>query len=199
MESCEQYQFKGQGQSIQSVITIEGAMKLVMILPGARAKAMRVQVADILSRYISGEDSLIEEIKHNKQIGAVAACSHLAQKAIVKASQYTEMPQTSYVYGTKSKAFPDLVKIGRSADVASRLSTLNTACAPAPHYIVAVAPTFNAPRDEALAHSFFSPARKDGEFFQVTAEEVKAFFANHIMTQYQLELAEHIAKTQGDD
>jgi hypothetical protein len=173
-------------------------MKLMAVLPGERAKAMRVQVADILSRYISGDDSLIEEIKHNKQIGSVAACSNLVQKAVAKASQYAEMPQVSYVYGTKSAAFPDLVKIGRSADLVSRLSSLNTACAPAPHYIVAVAPTFNGKRDETLAHSFFSTARKQGEFFQVTVEEVKAFFANHIMTQYQLELAEQISKTQGD-
>ena len=86
----------------------------------------------------------------------------------------------------------------KSSDVAARLSSLNTGCAPAPHFIVAMAPTYDSTRDEALAHSFFSTARREGEFFQVTAEEVKAFFANHIMTQYQLELAEHIAKTQGD-
>jgi 3-hydroxyacyl-CoA dehydrogenase len=55
----------------------------------------------------------------------------------------------------------------------------------------------NAPRDEALVHTFFAWARKKGEFFQVTPEEVKTFFANRIMAQYQVELAEHIAKAQG--
>ena len=61
--------------------------------------------------------------------------------------------------------------------------------------IVAVAPTFDSIRDEALAHAFFSSARKEGGFFQ---EEVKAFFTNHITAQYHLELAQHIAKVQGD-
>jgi hypothetical protein len=198
MDSCKQYKFKGQGERFQAVINIEGAMKLIMVLPGETAKAMRVQVADILSRYVNGSESLINEIKHNKQIGPMAACSNMAQKAVAKASQFTEMPQVSYVYCTKSEAFPDLVKIGRSVDIGARLSTLNTGCAPAPHFIVAVAPTFNAPRDEALAHTFFASARREGEFFQVTPEEVKTFFANHIMAQYQVELAEHVAKAQGD-
>jgi hypothetical protein len=194
------HQFPGQGQTRVAVISIEGAMKLIMVLPGKRANAMRLQAADILTRYIHGDtdNSLLQEIKHNRQIGPVAACTKLAQKAAANASQYTEMPQVSYVYGTKSEAFPDLIKIGRSADVTARLTSLNTACAPAPHFIVAVAPTFNAPRDESLAHAFFASTRREGEFFQVTPEEVKAFFSNHIMIQYQVELAEHIAKTQGD-
>jgi hypothetical protein len=195
---CRQYKFKGSGQGFQKVITMEGAMKLIMVLPGESAKAMRVQAADILTRYILGDESLTEEIKQNKQIGPVAACSNLARKAVVKASQYSEMPQVSYVYGTKTEAFPDLIKIGKSIDVGARLSSLNTACAPAPHYIIAVAPTFDADRDEALAHTFFSSTRREGEFFEVSPDNVKAFFTNHIMAQYQEELAEHIAKAQGD-
>jgi hypothetical protein len=192
------FQFPGQGQSKMPVITIEGAMKLMMMLPGERAKHMRVHAADILSRYVQGKDSLIAEIHQNKQIGPVAACTNLAERAVVKASQYKEMPRVSYVYGTKSDAFPGLIKIGRTLDVDARLASLNTGCAPAPHYVVAVAPTFDASRDEAWAHAFFSSNRKHGEFFEVTVEEVKTFFANHIMTKYQLELVESIASIQGD-
>ena len=190
------FQFPGKGQSKTPVATIEACMKLIMMLPGKRAKAMRLQAADILSGYINGKESLVEEIKTNKMIGPVAACSKLAQKAEAKAG--AEIPQVSYVYGTKSYAFPNLVKIGRSSDVAARLTSLNTGCAPAPHFIVAVAPTYNAPRDEAWAHAFFSSARREGEFFEVTPEEVRAFFANHIMTQYQLELSEVISSAQGE-
>jgi hypothetical protein len=127
-----------------------------------------VHAADILSRYVQGEDSLIAEIHQNKQIGPVVACTNLAEKAAVKASQYKEMPQVSYVYGTKSDAFPGLVKIGRTLDVDARLASLNTGCEPAPHNVVDVAPTFDATRDEAWAHSFFSSACKEGEFFEVT-------------------------------
>ena len=193
-----EFKFPGQGQHKMPVITVAGAMKLMMILPGKRAKAMRLEAADILTRYVNGHESLINEIHQNKKIGPIAACSKLLDKAEGGISSRQEMPQASYVYGTRSDAFPDLIKIGRSSDVAARLSSLNTGCAPAPHYIVAVAPTFNAPRDEALAHAFFSSARKEGEFFEVGVREVQLFFADHIMIQYQVELAEFISRAQGD-
>ena len=199
MGMCIQHQFPGQGQrQNQSVITVEGAMQLVMVLPGPRAKAMRVQAADILSRYIQGADSLIKEIEHNKEVGPAAACSEMVQKAVAKVSRYTEMPQVSYVYGSKSDAFPGLIKIGETSDLSSRLTALNTSCAPMPHQIVAVAPTFDSRRDEAVAHAFFASARRMKEFFEVTQEDVRAFFKNHIMAQYQTELMEHIAELQGE-
>ncbi len=55
--------------------------------------------------------------------------------------------------------------------------------------------TLDSVRDEALAHTFFASTRKEGEFFQVSLEDVRSFFANHITTQYQLELARFIADT----
>ena len=193
-----EYHFSGQGQSRQPIITVDGAMKLMMMLPGKHAKSVRVQAADILSRYINGNESLVEEVYQNKMMGPAAACSKLLEKAEGNAYHNQEMPPVSYVYGTKSDAFPNLIKIGRTSNVSARLSSLNTGCAPNPHYTVAVAPTFNASRDEALAHTFFAHARREGEFFEVTVQEVKTFFANHILSQYQVELAECIAKTQGD-
>jgi hypothetical protein len=60
--------------------------------------------------------------------------------------------------------------------------------------LIAVAPTLNNVRDEALAHAFFASERKEGEFFEVSQEDVRAFFTNHITTQYQTELAQHIAR-----
>lgn len=188
------FQFTGRGQTKQPVITVEGVMKLMMMIPGERAKFMRVRAADILTRYVMGEDSLITEIRQNKQIGPAAACSKLLEKA----SLYKEMPQVSYLYATKSEAFPDLIKIGRASDVEANVGNLNTSCAPAPHFTVAVAPTFDALRDKAWAHEYFSNARKEGEFFKVSVQEVKTFFSNHVMTKYQLELAESISSAQGD-
>lgn len=192
------FKFPGRGQTMTPVITIEGAMKLMMMLPGKQAKAMRVQAADILTRYVKGNDSLITEIQHNKKIGPMAACHKLAEKITLKVAQYTVMPSVSYIYATKSEAFPGLIKIGRSSNVDARISSLNTGCAPYPHVVIAVAPTYDAPRDEALAHNFFSTSRREGEFFEIPAGEVRDFFANHIMTQYQTELVYHIAKVQGN-
>jgi hypothetical protein len=107
------------------------------------------------------------------------------------------MPPTCYVYATKSPAFPGLIKIGKTVDVANRLTTLNTSCAPAPHVIVAVAPTFDKDRDEKTAHAFFSSARREGEFFELEDKDVLDYFATHITAQYNTELARNIARLQG--
>ena len=192
-DDLEEFQFPGQGQSKQPVITVKGAMKLIMMLPGKRAKAMRVQAADILERYVQGNESLVDEIRQNRQMGFAAACGTL----LAKASLYRELPQAYYLYATKSEAFPGLIKIGRSSDMTASLTVLNTGCAPAPHYTVAVVPTFDALRDKAWAHDVFSTSQREGEFFEIGEDEVKAFFNDQIMAKYQLELAENIANAQG--
>ena len=93
-----------------------------------------------------------------------------------------------WIYATESGAFPGLLKIGETSHLKKRLSTLNTGCAPLPHRYVAVVPSFDVHRDECCAHGYFSSERKEGEFFQVTVEEVRAFFDDHIMPQYKEEL-----------
>ncbi len=192
-DDLEEFQFPGQGNSKQPVITVKGAMKLMMMLPGKRAKAMRVQAADILERYVLGHESLVDEIRQNRRVGPAVACGKLLEKACL----YKELPQAAYLYATKSEAFPGLIKIGRSSDMTASLTVLNTGCVPVPHYTVAVVPTFDPLRDKAWAHEHFSTSRREGEFFEVTDEEVKAFFNGQIMAKYQLELAESIASAQG--
>ena len=96
-------------------------------------------------------------------------------------------PPVTYVYATKSSAFPNRIKIGKTNDVAKRLSSMNTSCAPAPHVLVAVAATFDNTRDEKMAHAFFADVRKEGEFFELTDKVVKDYFAMHITAQHELE------------
>jgi len=62
---CSQFQFPGRGQTAQPVITLPGAIKLVMFLPGPSAAAERTNVCAILTRYIAGDASLIAEINAN--------------------------------------------------------------------------------------------------------------------------------------
>lgn len=81
-----------------------------------------------------------------------------------------------FIYAAKSPAFPGLIKIGRALNVSNRLSQLNTACAPLPFVIVTVSPTLDYKRDEKKAHEFFSDARREGEFFDVTESQVTWFF-----------------------
>jgi hypothetical protein len=103
------------------------------------------------------------------------------------------MPAVSYVYATKSTAFPGLVKIGKSTNLQARLSSLNTA----PHRVVTVAPTLNNIRDERTAHQFFADMRRQGEYFEVEEDEVKAYFTHHITTQFNLDMAERLEQMQG--
>ena len=189
-------QFQGQGQSKQPVITSKGAIKLLMWLPGSQAKATRSAAAEILARYVEGDQSLCLEIANNKQIGENQACAALMNSAMKK-RKYDEthsMPTVGWVYGTESEAFVDMVKIGRAQDLNSRLASGNTFCAPAKHVVVAAVPSFDPIRDEKAAHQHFEAQRGSGEFFKVTKEAVQLYFNLHLMPLYQQELASMIAK-----
>jgi len=64
-------QFKGSGQKPQPVIQFQGALKLLMWLPGTQAKVMRSKAADILTRYFAGDSSLHAEVEANAASGGV--------------------------------------------------------------------------------------------------------------------------------
>jgi len=190
------YQFPGRGQQIQPVITLPGSIRLVMILPGERAKQYKWIFAGIISRYLDGDDEMCLEIKENKSIGKKRSYEKFAKDAEKIINEEDEASKKTasigYVYATQSEAFPGLIKIGHTADIKARLSQLNTACAPAPHVLVALAPTFDMQRDEKEAHEFFSTVRMQGEFFAVNKLQVMNFFHEHIMALYQEELLEHM-------
>ena len=62
---CLNFQFPGRGQSEQPVITFQGALKLIMFLPGEVAKKHRSAMVSILTRYFAGDASLLKEIEAN--------------------------------------------------------------------------------------------------------------------------------------
>lgn len=176
----------GSGNSKTKCLTLEAAVRLIEVLPGDMAKQFRVQACDILKRYLAGDQGLVAEIAHNSDIGVVAACQEFLGKAFqcVKRKREEEDIVVAYVYGTESEAFPGLIKIGETVCTRTRLSSMNTGCAPKPHKLVAVAATFHSARDERMAHAFFDDFREEGEFFRVTAEEVQRFFDRYITPLY---------------
>ena len=190
--SLSVYKFPGQGQSEQPVITFRAAIKLVMMLPGKRAQHYRVKFSEIISRYLDGDISLCDEIKNNQSVGKKRSYSNFAQEVdqSIEEDGIDGMPQHQYVYATKSAAFPGLIKIGRTSNMMARLSQLNTGCAPAPHTIVCIVPTLDMYRDEYLAHEYFADFRKEGEFFEVSEFDVKEYFLDVLLLQYQKELNE---------
>jgi hypothetical protein len=173
-----------------------------MVLPGKAATRVRKHFADIIARYLDGDRTMCSEITANKDMGKIMSYSKFANGVMqgFKAEEEqraNEMPQTCYIYGTKTAAFPGLIKIGKTCDLRARVSNLKTATAPAPHVIVAVAQTFDTARDETFAQTFFAERRREGEFFEINDAEAVAFFATHITARYNIELAQHIARLQG--
>ena len=64
---CTSYKFQGRGQSSQPVITFDGALELIMLLPGSGAKDYRSKACSILKRYLAGDASLVAEIAANAE------------------------------------------------------------------------------------------------------------------------------------
>ena len=77
------HKFTGSGQSEQPVITFPGALKLMMFLPGDTAKKHRSAMVTILTRYFTGDKSLIQEIEANA-VSQLPVC-RLAQSHICDA------------------------------------------------------------------------------------------------------------------
>ena len=59
------FKFPGRGQQEQPVITFPGAIKLLMFLPGEKAKSHRSSMVSVLTRYFAGDPSLLREIEAN--------------------------------------------------------------------------------------------------------------------------------------
>ena len=168
------HQFPGQGQKKQPVITLKGAAKLIMWLPGKVAKAVRSRAVDILVQYFdnNAEKFISWTVETAKQ---------------VQEEEVEREPDIKYVYGAESEAFPGLVKIGFTSSLDARMESANTFRAPAPFRIVTHVPSMDARRDERMTHAFFADRREEGEFFRVRVEELEIFFDTCVLPMYKEE------------
>ena len=171
---CHTFKFSGQGNGYKPVITLEGALKLIQWLPGNVAKSIRSRAADILIRHFENDTE--------KFIAWAEETAKLAEE-----EEEAREPETKYIYGAESEAFPGLIKIGYASSLDSRMQQANVFSAPAPFKIVAHAPSMDASRDERMAHAFFADQREEGEFFRVSVDAVENFFTNCILTMYNYE------------
>lgn len=192
----------GKGNGHTKLVSLKHAVELIMVLPGKIANKYRLKFVGIITRYLNGDTSMCIEIENNRVLGKIESYKKFAQKALFEIEAEKEkksflLPPTGFVYATKSAAFPGLIKIGKTNDMTKRLSALNTSCAPAPHLVVASAPTFNNTRDERTAHAFFAEFRREGEFFAISEDTVKSYFMNSIASQYNKELAVFMSGSEG--
>ena len=191
----QRYHFPGGRGAATPTMTVEGLLNLVNVMGNKVSQAFGMEVMDILARYLEGDPSLCTEIQANKTLGNTASYARFTEKILKRVEQIKEkeasaMPMVSYVYATKSPAFPGMIKLGKTVNMDARLVSLNTSCAPAPHVVVAMAPSLDNTRDERTAHQFFATKRKHGEFFEISEAEVQSYFINHITNQFNLDMSQ---------
>jgi len=61
------YKFPGRGQQDTPIIQYQGALTLMLWLPGDHAKNFRGKAAEILTRYFAGDYTLVQEIEKNSK------------------------------------------------------------------------------------------------------------------------------------
>ena len=158
--------FPGKGQRETPTIDARGILKLVSLLGERFQRAYSIESQEILDRYLDGDATLCDEVTYNHQVGSEQACANFVSRVESLASQMAQeenLPETGFVYGTVSAAFPGMVKIGRTKDITKRLQAANTFSAPAPHVVIAITPSFDYVRDERLAHEYFKEFRREGD------------------------------------
>lgn len=82
--------FPGAGQRETPCINAKGLVKLLMWIPGKLAQEFRNQAADIMIRYIGGDTSLINEIKHTEQLHIQNGESNIFRKVVKNKLSYDE-------------------------------------------------------------------------------------------------------------
>ena len=172
--------FAGPGQRHTPCMVAGDLLKVVARLSRKKQKAYWLEVQHVLERYLDGDTSVCVEVEENKRIGGDEARALFALKVEARADEMSDDDEAGYVYGMVSNAFPDLVKIGRTCDLERRLTEANIFCAPMPFRYVATHATPTPRLTEGRAHKHFAGLRRAGEFFEVDAEAVQAYFVCHI-------------------
>ena len=97
---CANFKFPGQGQKPTPVTDARGFVMILNLLPGEKAAHFRMSSADIIVRYLGGDQSLLAEINRNaaaqevlpeNNIGKLFGATVAASTAIVPASNRPEL------------------------------------------------------------------------------------------------------------
>ena len=66
--TVEDYKFSGQGQRLTPVTDARGAVVIINTLGGSRAATFRLKCADVVVRYLGGDETLIDEIRGIREV-----------------------------------------------------------------------------------------------------------------------------------
>jgi hypothetical protein len=81
-ENFSERTLPGKGNAHTKLVSFQHAIELVMVLPGKVAKEIRVQFANIIRRYMAGDQSLVGGIEANAQ--AVSPIAEMARATLVE-------------------------------------------------------------------------------------------------------------------
>lgn len=73
---CRNFKFAGQGQRETPVTDAKGIVTIVNLLPGTKAAEFRASSADIIVRFLGGDETLIADIKRNRELQETASGDH---------------------------------------------------------------------------------------------------------------------------
>ena len=76
----------GKGNGKTKLLTMQNAIELVMVLPGKIAKESRTKFADIIKRYMAGDESLVKEIRANAE--SASPIAQLARASLDADNEY---------------------------------------------------------------------------------------------------------------
>lgn len=88
-----QHKFPGAGQRETPCVNAKGLVKLLMLIPGKLAQEFRNQTADIMLRYLGGDITLVNEIKHTDHLHIQNGESNIFRKVVKKKLSYNEKYQ----------------------------------------------------------------------------------------------------------
>lgn len=71
--------FDGQGQRDTPVTDAKGMVAIINRLPGKRAAQFRMKSADLVVRFLGGDQSLIDEIQRNSELQEALPSNHPAR------------------------------------------------------------------------------------------------------------------------
>jgi hypothetical protein len=115
--------FPGRGQSEQPVITFPGMIKLMMFLPGAKAKENRTKMVKILHKFFAGDPALLGEIEANAASDSPLA--QMARDSLAAESSGVKRKREDPIETERARAELHALKVDTVSKFASTMELIN--------------------------------------------------------------------------
>lgn len=90
LTKCENFKFPGRGQRETPVTDFRGWLYILALLPGAMGKQYREDAAQLVTRYMKGDQELINEIKDRQPFDLELDINQQSSPSIAQAREYSK-------------------------------------------------------------------------------------------------------------